>query len=109
MNIFFDCLAKETLSVLLNGAVGGSINIVEETLNYGSDYTLNSIENAENWKEDFKPIKCNNDSFETFYPYEIDGTTYIELSFPIKQKYLESDNVIVLAIDAVTHIEKRVF
>lgn len=81
----------------------------EETLNYSSDYTLNSIENAENCKEDFKPIKCNNDSFESFYTYEIDGTTYIELSFPIKQKYLESDNVIVLAIYAVTHIEKRVF
>lgn len=109
MGVFFECLAKETLSAMLGGALDGSINIIEETINYAADYTLSSIENAENSKVDFKPIKCSTDSFSPFYPYEQEEATYIEISFPIKKEYLESNNIIVLAIDSWTHIEKRIF
>lgn len=109
MAVFIECLAKETISVMIGGAVDGSINIIEETINYAADYTLASIENAENSKVDFKPIKCNKDSFQTFQPYKIDGPTYINLSFQIKDEYLQSDNLIVLAIDDIAHIEKRIF
>ena len=109
MEIFFECLAKETISVIAGGAIEGSINIIEETINYAADYTLSSIENADNNKVDFKPIKCSKDSFEPFYPHKVDGETNIELSFPIKKEYLESENIIVLAIDDVSHVEKRIF
>ncbi len=109
MSVFLECLAKETLSIIAGGAIGGSINIIEETINYAADYTLSSIENATNSQIDFKPIKCSDDSFDVFYPYQIEGKTHINLSFPIKQDYLESENVIVLAIDDVLHLEKRIF
>lgn len=109
MSVFFECLAKETISVMLGGAVEGSINILEETINYAADYTLSSIENAENNKADFKPIKCSDNSFEPFYPHKVDGQTYVELSFPIKKEYLESENLIVLAIDGIFRWEKRIF
>ena len=33
----------------------------------------------------------------------------INLSFPIKQEYMDNNNTIVLSIDAVNHIERRVF
>ncbi len=109
MEVFFECLAKETFSLMLGGAVGGSINVIDETINYAADYTLASIENVETNKTDFKPIKCSDDSFKDFYPYKVEGTTRLDLSFPIKKEYTESENVIVLTIDNVTHIEKRIF
>ena len=109
MSVFFECLAKETLSLMIGGAVEGSINIIEETINYAADYTLASIENAQNSQVDFKPIKCDKDSFEPFAPRKIKGKTHIDLSFPIKEEYLESDNLIVLAINDISHSEKRIF
>lgn len=109
MAVFFECLAKETLSIIIGGAVGGSINIIEETINYIADYTESSIVNASNSAVDFKPIKCDSNSFEPFYPYKNNGKTYVDLSFPIKTEYLESNNLIVLAIDDISHIEKRIF
>ena len=109
MAVFFECLAKETLSITIGGAIGGSINIIEETINYIADYTESSIVNASNSDVDFKPINCDSNSFEPFCPYKINGKTYVDLSFPIKTEYLESNNLIVLAIDDISHIEKRIF
>lgn len=109
MAVFFECLAKETLAVMIGGAVDGSINIIEETINYAADYTLASIENAQNNTVDFKPIKCVKDSFESFAPRKVKGQTFVNLSFPIKKEYLESENLIVLAIDDLAHYEKRIF
>ena len=109
MAVFIECLAKETLAIMISGAVEGSINIIEETINYVADYTTSSIENAQNSEVDFKPIKCAADSFEPFKPYKVKGPSSVNLSFPIKQEYLESENLIVLAIDSISHVEKRIF
>lgn len=76
---------------------------------FAGDYTLENIQNAVYSRAVFKPIKCDSNSFEPFYPREKEGATNISLSFPIKQEYLESDNVMVLAIDAWNHVERRVF
>ena len=109
MAVFIECLAKETLAIMLGGAVEGSINIIEETINFIADYTTASIENAQNSEVDFKPIKCAADSFQPFKPYKTKGPSSFDLSFPIKQEYLDSEKLIVLAIDDITHVEKRIF
>lgn len=109
MGIFFEKLFQSTISSMLSGGIEGSINIIDDTISFVEDYTLASIENAERNKTDFKEIKCNNNEFEPFYPYKTDGMAIINLSFPIKQEYLESKNVIVLAIDQIGHFEKNIF
>ena len=109
MEVFFECLAKETLSMAISGSIGGSVNIIEETVNFAADYTLSSIENAENSNVLFKPIKCCSDSFEPFYPNEVERETQLQLSFPMKQDYLDSESIIVLSIDGIFHFEKRIF
>ena len=109
MSVFFENLFQCTLNAMLSGGIDGSINIIDETAGFIKDYTLASIENAERKKTDFKEIKCNKNQFEPFYPYKEKGSKKINLSFPIKQEYLDSKNVIVLAIDQVTHFEKNIF
>lgn len=109
MAVFFESLAKETLSAAIGIVVGGSVNIIEETINYVSEYTTESIENAVNNSADFKPIKGAKNQFEPFRPKKGHEPYTISLSFPIKQEYLESENLIVLSIDQWTHFEQRIF
>ena len=109
MKVFIECLAKETISAAINIIVDGSVNIIGETINFISEYTAESIENATTNKNDFKPIKCKKNQFEPFKPREEEGPYKINISFPIKQKYLESENLIVLCIDQITHYEQRIF
>ena len=109
MEVFFECLAKETLAIMISTGVEGSINIIEETINYIADYTTASIENAENNSVDFKPIKCKKDAFKKFKPRKFEGPVNMDLNFPIKQEYLESNNLIVLSIDKINRFEKRIF
>lgn len=109
MAIFFELLAKETVAAAVGIAIGGSVNIIEETVNYIEEYTSESIENAANSSVDFKPIKCSKNQFEPFKPVEGHEPYFVSLSFPIKQEYLDSENLITLSIDQVTHFEQRIF
>lgn len=109
MKIFIECLAKETINAAVNIVVGGSVNILEETANFIGEYTTDSIENATTNKNDFKPIKGKKKQFEPFKPKEEEGPYQRNISFPIKQEYLESENLIVLCIDQLSHYEQRIF
>lgn len=35
--------------------------------------------------------------------------TIVKLSFPIKQEYLDSENIMVLTVDKIDKFEKRIF
>lgn len=107
MAIFIESLAKESFNSLLSISTG-SINILEETVNFVGEYTIESIENAQ-FKTDFKKIKCNTKSFDQLRLDECYKKYYIQLLFPIKQQYLDSKNIIVLSIDHWNHIEKKIF
>lgn len=109
MSVFFNSLAQATLQTAVSVAIGGEINIIEETMGFAEQYITDSIENAENSDKDFKPIKAEKNQFEEFKPKNIEGPTTVKLSFPIKQEYLESENVIVLTIDLKSKFEKRIF
>ena len=107
MNIFFEQLAQLSLSSALSLVIDGSVNIIEETVNFALDYTTAIVDNLTT-ENKFKPIK-NDNKFEAFKPKKIKGVKTIDLSFPIKQEYMDNDNTIVLSIDAANHIERRVF
>ena len=109
MRIFFEALAHETISAAVGVAVGGSVNIIEETMNYIGEYTMESIEDAEENPVSFKPIKCEKNQFKPFSPKKDHEPYLINISFPIKRDYLESENIVVLAIDQITHFEQRIF
>ena len=109
MSVFFECLFKASVSALVSGAVGGDINVLEETISFIGDYTSESISNAVDSKTKFKNTKANN-TFEPFYPKERDGATTLDLVFPLKISNLEeTNNIIVLTIDQWNHIERRIF
>ena len=109
MGMFFSALAKTTAMALVSGVVSGSVNIIEETINLAGEYVTEISENVSTKKSKFKPIKATKKQFEEFKPKEKEGVTTVELSFPIKQEYLESENTIVLTIDAWNHWERRIF
>ena len=109
MNVFFESLFKATVSALVSGAIGGDINIIEETVSFIGDYTSETIKNAADANTKFKKVKANN-TFEGFYPREKEGKTALNLTFPIEENNLkQTNNVIVLTIDQWNHIERRIF
>ena len=107
MDIFFESMFKATLSALASGAVEGEISIIEETINFTKEYIQTSIENTENNKTNFDPIDAEN-SFEPFTLNNQSEIVYVDLYFPIKQEYMDSENCIVLAIDTLFNLEKRI-
>lgn len=109
MKMFFSTLAKTTAMALLSGAVTGEVNIIEETINLAGEYVTEVSENVSTKDSKFKPVKATKKQFEKFKPKEEKGATTVELSFPIKQEYLESENTIVLTINAWNHVERRIF
>ena len=109
MNVFFESLFKATISALVSGAVGGDINIIEETISFVGDYTSEAIKNAADADTKFKKVKANN-TFDGFYPREKESKTTLNLTFPIEENNLEqTNNIIVLTIDQWNHIERRIF
>lgn len=94
---------------LLSGAIDGGVNIIEETINLAGEYITEISENVSTKDSKFKSIKATKKQFDEFKPKEKEGVTTVELSFPIKQEYLESENTIVLTIDAWNHVERRIF
>lgn len=107
MSVFLECLAKESISLLF-GMTTGSVNLINETINFVGEYTTDSIENAQ-FKTDFRKIKCQKNSFEPFELVEMNKIYNVDLRFPIKKEYTESKNIIVLSIDHWNHIEKKIF
>lgn len=107
MSIFFEQLAQQTIDAAISIAVDGSVNILEDTINFVMNYASAVTENIVT-ENKFKPIK-NDRPFEAFKPKKTDGIKTLHLSFPIKQEYMDSDNTIVLAIDAANHIERRIY
>lgn len=108
MGVFIESLFKATISAAIDIALGDA-NIIGETLSFVEEYTLESIENAGNSSVDFKPIKCSKGQFKPYKPKDGDEPREHLLEFPIKQEYLESNNLIVLAINQASHIEQRIF
>lgn len=119
MQVFFNSLATVTLQtsigLLIGGAVDGSLeygvmDAIETGIDFASEYTTESIENAKTLKTDFKPIKATKNQFEPFNPRDnMNEATIVKLSFPIKQEYLESKNIMVLTVDKIDKFEKRIF
>ncbi|MCR5308454.1 MAG: hypothetical protein K6E24_05620 [bacterium] len=109
MEVFISALFKETLDVMASIGIDGSVNIIEETISFSGDYWQESIKNAEESKNDFKPIKPSYCSFDKVTIGKDDGIVKAYISFPIKKRYLESKNVIVLAIDSIFKFEKHIF
>ena len=109
MAVFFESMFKATLSALVSGSVDGEISIIEETIGFAEEYISGTIENAETLKTDFKPISADVNSFEMFTLDNQSDAVSVMLHFPIKQEYLESENVIVLAIDTKFNWEKWIF
>lgn len=119
MQVFFNSLATITLQtsigLLVGGAVDGSLeygvmDAIETGVDFATEYTTQSIENAETLKTDFKPIKATKNQFEPFNPRDnMNEATIVKLSFPIKQEYLDSENIMVLSVDKIDKFEKRIF
>jgi len=109
MSVFFESLFKSTISALVSGSIDGDINIIEETIGFAEEYISGSIENAKTLKGSFKPISADSSSFEKFNLDNQSEIICVKLHFPIKQEYLESENIIVLAIDTAHNWEKRIF
>ena len=108
MSVFVNCLAGATASALISGAVGGDVNVIEETLSFATDYISESIENAVSNKE--KTLKAQENQFEEFYPYLNNGISKtIELSFKLNDTFLNSTNTMVLSIDTRFRVEKNIF
>lgn len=119
MQVFFNSLATITLQtsigLLVGGAVDGSLeygvmDAIETGIDFANEYTTQSIENAEILKTDFKPIKATKNQFEPFNPRDnMNEATIVKLSFPIKQEYLDSENIMVLTVNKIDKFEKKIF
>lgn len=84
------------------------MNILDDTISFAADYTTEVVNEVTSQKK-FKPIKASKNQFEPFKPKDVDGSKTVQLSFPIKQEYLESENTIVLSIDSWNHLERRIY
>ena len=85
MSVFVQSLANATISSMLSGAVGGEINVLEETLGFAEDYITGLIENSTS--EQGRTINSNEDAFDPYYPYLENGVSNtVNLSFVLKKR-----------------------
>lgn len=108
MAIFFEQLAKQTISAALSVAIEGGVNILDDTVSFAADYTTEVVKEVQSEKK-LKPIKTSKNQFEAFKPKDEKGPKTVKLSFMIGQDYLDSDNTIVLSIDSWNHVERRIY
>ena len=107
MSVFVESLASATLSAIAAGAIGGEINVIEETLGLATDYIQGSIENSSSSE---KAIPLALDHFDEFYPDSNFGnSTIIDLSFELTDEFLQSSKTMVLSIDSYVRWEKNIF
>ncbi len=110
MEIFFSSLVMTTMSAMISGTVEGEINIIDLIGDFVEEYGNESIENARLLEgSKFKSISADKNSFEEFELDNQSEMVRVMIHFPIKQEYLESENIIVLAVDTWHNIEKRIF
>jgi hypothetical protein len=109
MSVFVQSLANATFSAMASGALGGDINVIEETLGFAGDYVSGAIENATS--EEGRTISANYDTFEPYYPYLENGiSTIIDLSFVLNEDFLNSTKTMVLSIDdGLKRVQKNIF
>lgn len=107
MSVFVESLARATVSAIATGAIGGDINVIEETLGLAADYVQGSIENSSSSE---KAISLTNDHFVEFYPdANLGNSQIIDLSFILTDEFLQSSKTMVLSIDSYFKWEKNIF
>ena len=107
MSVFVESLARATVSAIAAGAIGGDINVIEETLGLAADYIQGSIENSSSSE---KAISLTNDHFTEFYPdSNLGNSKIINLSFVLTDEFLQSSKTMVLSIDSYIKWEKNIF
>jgi hypothetical protein len=107
MSVFVESLARATVSAIAAGAIGGDINVIEETLGLAADYIQGSIENSSSSE---KAISLTNDHFDEFYPdSNLGNSQIIDLSFVLTDEFLQSSKTMVLSIDSYFKWEKNIF
>ncbi|PKK99774.1 MAG: hypothetical protein CVV57_01600 [Tenericutes bacterium HGW-Tenericutes-2] len=108
MSVFMSSLARATIITAATIAVGGEVNVIEQTLDFASDYATSIIDNAES--NATLKIKANNEDFEPFKPYMKNGVpTFIDLSFDISEAFLNSYKTMVLSVDTMFTWQQNVF
>lgn len=108
MSTFMSSLARATIITAASIAIGGEVNVIEQTLDFAADYAVSAIENAES--NDNLKIKANNEDFEPFNPYMKNGIpTYVNLSFDITEEYLTSYKTMVLSVDTWYTWQQNIF
>lgn len=107
MSVFVESLARATVSVIASGAIGGDINVIEETVGFAADYVEGVITNSSSGEEAISP---NSDQFVEFLPsHDLGNVTTIELSFELTEGFLNSTKTMVLSMDAYDRWEKNIF
>ena len=107
MSVFVESLARATVSVIASGAIGGDINVIEETVGFAADYVEGVISNSSSGEEAISP---NSDQFVEFLPsHDLGNVTTIELSFELTEGFLNSTKTMVLSMDAYDRWEKNIF
>ncbi len=107
MSVFLNSIVKATISSAID-AVTGEINVIENTVNFATNYFEGNIERASSKKG--KIIKAEKNQFEPFYPYQQNGKARdVKLCFKIPQEIYESHYTLVLSIDSVKRVEKNIF
>ena len=107
MAFFFEQLANQTINAALSVAIEGSVNILDDTISFAADYTTEVVNEVTSQKK-FKPIKASKNQFEPFKPKDVNGSKTVQLSFPIKQEYLESEHTICLLYTSELPTNSRV-
>lgn len=109
MSVFVQSLTNATISAIASGAIGGEINVIEETIGFAGDYIIGLIENSTS--EEGRTIRARDGAFEPYYPYLANGVpTFVELSFELNDVFLNSMQTMVLSIDdGLRRIQKNIF
>lgn len=108
MSVFMSSLARATITTAASIAIGGEINVIEQTLDFAADYITTSMENAQS--NSTQKIKASTNDFEKFKPYLKNGTpTYVDLSFDITEEFLNSHKTMVLSIDTWYTWQQNIF
>lgn len=107
MSVFVESLARATVSVIASGAIGGEINVIEETVGFAADYVEGVITNSSSGEEAISP---KTGQFVEFVPsHDLGNVTTISLSFELTQGFLNSTKTMVLSMDAYDRWEKNIF
>lgn len=107
MSVFVESLARATVSVIASGAIGGDINVIEETVGFAADYVEGVITNSSSGEEAISPLPGQ---FDEFFPSDdLGNVNMVDLSFELTDGFLTSTKTMVLSMDALDRWEKNIF